>query len=331
MYVIVIAMDFLNRCDDALMALLITIFLQLICMMIMAVTKRPIGNVPIIEALTRQMVQKLVDRLNRSGRSHFALMMRGTIIFFLLLATALFLFIGLEFVMGALSVSAYHHMVVLMMCLSPCAIIMTALQVSATQKTHTGFYRSLALAIHRNLVKSDRYAQRRAGGQALVTALTEWMMAPLVIYVAFGVPIFTLYIALSLFIRSVADDNSAFVAPFYWLYKTLQFVPSVILSLLLCVASIFTAGGNPMRALKGLKHWKSMPLATLAYAQNVILGGATQNLSGQKIPHDWVGPEGATAKLDHKDVIRLCIHCGITMFLTCVTLYVIIVLSGGYF
>ena len=42
----------------------------------------------------------------------------------------------------------------------------------------------------------------------------------------------------------------------------------------------------------------------MAWALNLSLGGASQDISGSAIKADWIGPSGASAKVDHKHLRR---------------------------
>ena len=314
-------MDVLYRLDNSLMAVVIVLALQVLCMTIMLVLKRPFAVSPPIESIVRALLFSAIIRLNRRDRADFTLMIRGTIVFSILMATLTLVIIALEFLMGALNIVRWYEPVVLALFLGPLAVMVSVLKVSSDKKTDEGFYRSLVHVANKNLVKSDVHAQRRIGCAVMMMAFVEWMIAPIMIYVFVGLPALILYASLSLFIRGVGQASGAFVFPFYWLYVLMRFIPSLMASLMVAAASIFTTGGKPLSALKGGGHFREMPLATLAYAQNIILGGASQNRMGEKEKSPWLGPDAATAKLDHRDVIRVCIHYGIALFLSVVTLF----------
>ena len=46
------------------------------------------------------------------------------------------------------------------------------------------------------------------------------------------------------------------------------------------------------------------PLTAVAYALNVSLGGPVEDLEGSVIRHGWIGPEGATARLEKGHIKR---------------------------
>ena len=92
----------------------------------------------------------------------------------------------------------------------------------------------------------------------------------------------------------------------------LGFVPSLYAGALIVLAGVFTPTA---KIHKGVVSFFGMenragyeqggyPLSGLAWSLNVALGGASQDLSGSAVKGQWVGPEGATAKNNHKHLRR---------------------------
>ena len=272
---------------------------------------------PLIEFILRSFSIGMIDKLNRPERSDFALIFRGTIVFFIIFACLCGISYALHHVMLMIGYSQYTHVVLLFLVLSPIMVLKTAYTVSV-EKPAGGAYLQLSRTLNQNLIPADKHGLRRTGCKAMAVSLTEYIIAPLLFYILGGVICAYLYVSLSLFVRLSGQNSRAFTSVFTYIYKAMNFVASIIGVILIFLSSLFATGGRPLKVLRALNVETAM-----AYAQNITLGGSFQNRMGETIKDDWVGSDGATAQLDHKDVLRVMIQYGITVFILIAILAVV--------
>ena len=276
--------------------------------------KKSISPMPLIECVLRPSLIKIIDKLNRPDRSDFALIIRGTITFFIIFAILCGVSYGVNFVMPMIGYRQWTHVVSLALILSPIMIVKTAYAVSV-EKPIDGSYLRLSQSLNQDLIPADKHGLRRAGCKAMALSLIEWVVAPSLFYIVGGVIGAYLYVSLSLFIRISGQESPSFISVFRYIYKATNGVSGVFGLMLIFLSSLFSTGGRPLRVFKSLKHPPIMTEAALAYAQNIALGGAFQNRLGETVKANWVGADGATAKLEHKDILRVIIQYSITVFL----------------
>ncbi|HBR68997.1 MAG TPA: hypothetical protein DEA55_06450 [Rhodospirillaceae bacterium] len=88
------------------------------------------------------------------------------------------------------------------------------------------------------------------------------------------------------------------------LERLMGIVPSLFAGILLSAIGytgvfrrIFNLGKNGTRAPY---YQGGLPLTALAWHKNAVLGGPVKDIDGSALRNVWVGPEGASAKVDHK-------------------------------
>lgn len=311
--------SFAIRANDALTALAIMICVHCLVMAASIYLKKHILIMPIIEHTLRPIIITLIDRLNRRDRTDFALIIRGAIIFFCILIVLTITGIVVENALAMLGFGAKIDVVLLCLVIAPLAVLQSALSISK-DKPHHGAYQAIARALNQNLIPADKHGLRRASVAAMIVALAEWVAAPIIFYLIGGIPLCYLYVSLSLFVRITASDSGAFVSIFGLIYRFLSLVTGGFLSIIIILSACFTTGGRPMQAVKGGLFSAT---AAMAFAQNITIGGAHQNRYGEAISAPWIGPKKATAKVTHKDVLRVTIHYGIALFFILVILFII--------
>jgi cobalamin biosynthesis protein CobD/CbiB len=228
--------------------------------------------------------------------------------------------IAIEQLLAFMGYMAWIDVFLLALILSPIACIFTCLGVSNDKKIENS-YRNLARATNQNLIMSDDHGARRACAVCLSISMVEWLIAPIIFYLIGGVPFVYLYVALSMFIRISASGRAPFTSLFGFFHSVLKGIAGFISGLFITLAAIFTAGGRPLKFFKSLGVGDNKALAAFAYTQNLTLGGSYQNRHGEGIKAKWIGPSNATAKITHKDIIRLCMQYAIALFLFCVLMF----------
>jgi len=305
------------RAGDALTALVVMIMMQVILIGVAKGTRRAIPPMPILEIILRPFAVKLCDRLNRSDRTDFALMVRGMIVFFFLFAAVVAVFLGIDYVVHYFQSGL--SFLPLLLILSPVLSLPVVLNVS---KGH-GF-RGLATGLNQNLIPTDDYGMRREGAKLLSLSLTDWFIFPLIIFIVLGAPFLWVFVALSLFIRVSSTPSSPFLLLFEKIYAGVTIILNSVIFPILFLAAVFAAGGHPLKLIRALTYPRNMVLAGFAYGQDMVLGGSYQTRLGQAVKAPWIGEEGATAKLDHKAVLRLVIMHAVMVFLIMISFFIMV-------
>lgn len=322
-------MDFLlsgilARSDDAFMALFIVITVQTIFVFLSRFIQKGVNPMPIAEMALRPIVIFLCDKLNREGRSDFALVIRGIFVFTVIFGLLTLGGIAIEQILVMFGFGIFIDIILLMLLISSVAMVPSAYAVSRVKPTK-GQYRHIAQSLNINMIPADEYGLRRLAVKALCLSLTEWMLAPILFFLIGGIPMACVYFSLSLFIRINAEPRATFVSLFVYLYRGLRLFADFIASMFFMLASLFTAGGKPLQFFNGVTRHGVGALTAFAYTQNLTLGGSSQNRHGHKLNEEWIGPDGSTAKITQKDVLRVIIHYCITIFLILVSLFTLYV------
>jgi len=319
-----IIVNAIARMDVAILAFIVMFVTHILVMVVQFMVRRPVMALPIFESIMRSFTISLIDRLNKAERSHFALMIRGLIVYFIILVCVTLLTKCIGVGMNMMGQGGLSDIVTVGLFLSPFLVLFPVLNVSSDDEVQKGSYLLLSQSLNRNLVHQDHHGIRRSAIEACVLTMTNSIVAPITMYICGGIPLFILYTSLSLFIRFSQRNNGGFVAPLLWLYLTLRFIPMVMTSIFIVIASGFTVGGRPVNAIRGFTkaNMFDLDICVMAYAQNIILGGPYQNQNGQKIKRSWYGPESATAKITYDHVIRAVMHYGV-MLLLCVALLLV--------
>ena len=181
-------------------------------------------------------------------------------------------------------------------------------------KVGEGAYYAIARTTRINLASGDDYGITRAAMSLSVKSFDKGMVAPALWYIIGGFPAACIYAALAMMSWRFGRNGlgSGFASVPLALEKLMGIIPSLLAALYLTLAATFT----PTAKLhKGIAAWLGhknrapyeqggAPLSAMAWALNVSLGGAVQDLSGKPLKGEWVGPEGATAQLNHKHLRR---------------------------
>lgn len=310
----------LSRVDDALFSLLLMLVIQAAVMAVGVFIRKSFNPAPYAAVLMRPLAVFLCDKLNRDGRSDFALVVRGSLVFFVILAVISFVGIGLEQLFVTTGLGAYMDVFMLALLISPISVLVPAYAVSRPN-ARKGSYRYISQALNQNLIPSDDFGLRRAAVRAMSLSLNDWVIAPILFYLLGGMPLVCLYVSLSLFIRVTARNTPVFLSIYAYAYNVLEKLAAIICLVTVFSSSVFSAGGRPFQVLQAVGKDGLNVESFFAYAQNVTLGGSIQNRQGEKIQQGWVGPEGTTAKITRKDVIRIAIQYAISVFLVFVMLF----------
>ena len=306
------------RIDDALFALSMVVVWQCVMIVYSHFSKHPFSVIPALESVLRPVAVFLIDKLNRPTRSELSLIVRGIIVFFLLGALALSIGVTVEFILYSIGYGGLMDIVLLFFVLSPIYPAYIGFKASKTNPPKKTFY-YLSQGLNQNIAATDDSGQRRNGYRLMAVSLAEWLVIPIALYLLGGMGATYIYAALSLFVRVTGHGASAplFLSVFGLVRWSLHFIVSIFNIVLLCVASVFAAGGRPLSTPKAFGSLAQGygTLAAYAYGQNIALGGAFQDRQGHGAQHKWLGGEKSSAQLTHQDIIRGCFMHFIAVFL----------------
>ena len=259
----------------------------------------------------------LGDRMDKTHRARGDLVFRG----FLLTATVLFfaLLIGKFFEYLTQTGNFYGLMepILLSLLITGGSVWFALLRLYfALEKNEVGqgAYYTISRSVRRNLTAGDDFGITRAGMGLAARSFDKGLVNPIFWYLVGGLPLALTYTVLAGLAWRFGKDGftKGFGSVALALERLLGFIPAVYAAVLLTLASTFTPTAGIARSVSSWAGMKNrapyeqggFPLSVMAWALNVSLGGASQDLTGSAIKGVWTGPEGATAQLGHKHLRR---------------------------
>lgn len=265
---------------------------------------------------------KLGDRMDKANRPLGDLIFRGFIVCTLVLILSYILarFLGI--------MAFYYSYWSLIEVFSLCLVLtsgavwagMGQLYRALHEKKVTGAaYFTIARTTRTDLTKSDDYTITRVGMGMGLRALDKGIIAPIIWFLIAGLPGAYLYAGIAALAWRFGRDgalNGLGSAPLA-MEKLMGFVPNILAGILVACAGLLTPTAGMTRAFKGFFVSKGCasyeeggyPVTVAAYSLNTTLGGPTTDLDGKAINRSWVGPSGASAKLDSKHLHRVSYIC----------------------
>ncbi len=290
----------------------VALMAMLVCAVGGMVTGPMHGNAnPFYWVLMDGVFGKLGRRLDRTQRKPADLMTRG----FMLMVAALFVsyFVGQSAAVLADQYPLYGvtQIVLLALTLTVGAPWFALLRVYGAldkgQKVSPGAYANIARTGRTDLSRSDDYGVTRVTMAMMARCFDKGLVAPLTLFLILGLPGAYIYASLAFFAWRFGKDgySKGFGTVSMGLEKVLGWVPMTISGSLMAAAGLFTPTGGMTRAIKALMRpggapyaEGGLPVTAMAHALDVSLGGPVMDLDGSAVARKWVGPEGATARLE---------------------------------
>lgn len=294
----------------------------LLCAVIGMITGPLAGNAhPFFWRAIDLIFGRLGTRMDRTHRPKADLMARGFFLTVLVIVPAAFLGAYCEEFSRLIPLHGATSVIILSLLFTVGSVWFALLKLYFAMehnKVGEGAFYAIARTTRINLAAGDDYGVTRAAVALSARALDKGLIAPALWYLIGGFPAAFTYAALAALSWRFGKSGlgkyagKGFAAIPLALERLLGMIPSIFTGLLLTLA----AGLTPTARLhKGLAAWfghKSRspyeqggaPVSALAWALNVSLGGAVQDLSGSALKGEWVGPKGATARLNHKHLRR---------------------------
>ena len=295
---------------DRIPYLIIAILLSMVVGM---VTGPRDGNAnPMIWIWIDKIFGALGDKLDRKERKKADLMFRG----FIIMAVAVLLFGVLGEICKMLAVEyAYYgltHAVLVSLALSGGGVWFVLLRLyfalEKKEDIKKGAFYGIARTSRINLNSTDDYGITRVGMTLAARSFDKGVVAPSLWYLIGGFPAMFVYAAVAALAWRFGKDGftKGFGAVPLAIEKLLGIVPMMITTLLFSAASVITPVANITKTVfswvkSGAPYEQGgHPVTALAWALNITLGGPAKDLNASVIKSEWVGPKGATAKVDHK-------------------------------
>lgn len=273
--------------------------------------------VPVYWWLSEKVFGTIGDRLNKPARPAADLMFRGFVMAVAALLLALVVGACARYLKLSFGFYGITEVLFLSMTLSVGAPAALSLQLAQLEDHKTGrkksgndqsgIYYALSRSLYRNLNAADQAGIIRLTIGYAARQFDKAVVAPVFWYVLLGLPGAFLYSALISLVWRFGKDGSVsrFAAVPIALERLMGVVPGMLAGLLISLGSLFAPQAH---SLPSLKSWFSsqgrapyvqggLPLAALAWALNITLGGAAQDLSGSGIKSVWVGPASASAQV----------------------------------
>ena len=300
-----------SRIPVAIIAILLVI--------IGGMVRGPLGGnaMPFYWHIVEIIFGKLGARMNKKNRPQGDLIFRGFILSTLVLIWSFIVGKGLD--IAAQSYPQYSAVEIIGLALTLSAGAVWAAQgrlyrALNDKKVTPGAYFTVARSTRTDFSKSDDYTITRVGMGMGLRAFDKAIVAPVLWYLIFGLMGAYIYAGLAALQWIFGRDGhkAGLGKSINALEELLGFVPNILSGLFVALAGILTPTAGMTRAFLGLVRFKGrakymeggLPVTAAAYALNVSLGGPTQNLDGEAIQRDWVGPQKATAQLVSKHLHR---------------------------
>ena len=248
------------------------------------------------------------DKLDRTNRKPGDLFFRGT--FFTIILLVFILVVSKPLAQFTTQSSAVEGLIVIA-CISTGSIWYMVLKLYFTLKKEgktEGGYFGLARSARVNLNSIDDYGIVREGLAYSAVSFDKGLVAPSLWYLIGGIPFLFIYSMVSF--ASWRFGRSGFTNGFgraaLALEKLMGYVPSLFSGVLYTLASVVAPSANMVQSLKSWWQAKDkvpyeqggIMLSALAWSLSISLGGPVKDISGDTLGKVWVGPDGASAKVD---------------------------------
>ncbi len=275
---------------------------------------------------------RLGDRLDKAQRPHGDLVFRGFIFAVTLILLSFFI---ANFAQYTAQPLLYEGLFV-SLCLTSGSVWYVLLKIYFaldTDEIVEGAYYTLSRSSGIDLNSVDDYGITRVGLSFSAIAFDKGMVAPAIWYLIGGLPLLFVYSALSFMAWRFGrfGFNRHFASVMMALEKLMGLVPSLFAGFIYVVASAITPTARIGKAIllwwsrKGRAPYEQggIVLSALSWPLNVTLGGTVRGLRGESIALDWVGPEGASAKVTKEHLKR-----GIFLNVVANLLFIVALLSA---
>ena len=281
--------------------------------------KGPLGGhaMPFYWHILEIIFARLGKRMDKAGRPKGDLIFRGFMFTVMVLMFSFVIGVGLEILSSLYPQYSLVELFSLCILLSSGAVMASQGQLYKAlnnKKVTPGAFFSIARSTRTDLSRNDDFTITRVGMGMGLRAFDKALVSPIIWYLLAGIAGGFIYAALAFLQWYFGRDGKAsgFGTAINTIEKLLGYIPNILSGFFIAFAGILTPTAGMSRAFLGVFKVKGqatyeeggLPLTAAAYALNVSLGGPIQDLEGNSIKRNWVGPKGATAKLVAKHLHR---------------------------
>ncbi len=298
-----------DRIPYAVIAILLTLVVGVI-------TGPRMGNAnPMIWIWIDSLFGWIGDRLDKKERSVGDLAFRG----FILMVVAFSAFVGLGEICYQITLRqdpyGIFDVVFISLALSGGSVWFVLLRLYfalGEKKLGQGAYLPIARTSRINLNTTDDYGITRVGMAMAARSFDKGMVAPVIWYLIGGLPALFGYAALAGLAWRFGKDgfSKGFGNVPLAIERLAGAVPSLVAAIFMSLASILTPTATIFKSLlswakKGASYAQGgLPLTAMSWALEVTLGGPAKDINGSTIKSAWIGPKGATAKIEPNHLRR---------------------------
>lgn len=272
---------------------------------------------PALWLLAERACEELVRRLNKQSRSSRELQVRG---FFVTLAMAVF---GLLIGVAAQRIAGYPLGWVatfLLLCATVSAMGPVRLLQRAA-RAEAPIDRAAIASLLRPIVRdsfdhADAHTLARRTLETGVVGLNLFFVMPLFWFMLGGAPAMMVVVMVSALAVAAEDVAQGERQPFVRVVRAIsgwfEIIPAWLTGLLVSLAAFFVSRAVPRKALAVMfsqartfrPSRQGVPVAALAGALGVTLGGPRRHENGHSVAHGWVGAKGTSARVPRGDLQR---------------------------
>ncbi len=284
--------------------------------LVLSVFARP--RPPVLWLLAERACEELVRRLNKKSRTTRELGVRAG---FLTLAMAVFgLLIG--FAVHRLAVYPLGWIASLLLLCATVSAMGSIRLLQRGARAEAPIDRAAVASLLRPIVRdsfdhADSHTLARRTLETGVVGLNLFFVMPLFWFALGGAPAMMVAVmvsALAVAAEDVADGDASqpFVRVVRGISGWFEIIPAWITGLLVSVAALFVSCARPRQALAVMfaqarafrPRRQGVPVAALAGALGVTLGGPRRHNNGHTVAHGWVGSKGTSARVPRGDLQR---------------------------
>ncbi len=299
---------------------------------------------PALWLLAERASEELVRRLNKKNRSARELVARGI---FLTLAMAGFgVLIGIaaqrlaQYPLGW--IATFLLLCVTVSAMGPIRLLQRGARAEAP------IDRAAVSSLLRPIVRdsfdhADAHTLARRTLETGVVGANLFFIMPLFWFLLGGAPAMMVAVmvsALAVAAEDTADGDARqpFVRVVRGISGWFEIIPAWISGLLVSCAALFVSRAKPARALSVMfaqartfrPRRQGVPVAALAGALGVTLGGPRRHENGHTVAHGWVGAKGTSARVPRGDLQRAALVQLVVFMLVLVTIALLLALPARF-
>jgi len=276
------------------------------------VTGPLLGNAnSFVTLLVDRVFGKVGTRLDRAHRTARSLMMRGMLMILVGLVVFYVLGQGAVLLIQFAPLHGWTEIFILALCMSAGTVWFSLLQLffaMKQKKTSKNAYYTIAHTTRTDLSSADDYTITRVGMALAARSFDKSVIGPVVWYLIGGIGFAVIYAGVYALAWRFGRDgfSKGFGRGALALEQIMGFVPNIVAGVIMAAAGLLTPTGGMTRAMMGLMKPDrrapyaegGLPVTAMAESLHVALNGPAVDLDGRTMKRAWVGPEGATARLD---------------------------------